>query len=151
MQRIHLLCIGSIKERFIEEGCKKYIGRLRDITLEVIELPASKEKDPRKQREEESKRLLKAMEGKEVWALDETGKNMSSIEFAESLAPFRDQGATLTFAIGGAYGLTPEILKASQNVISLGKMTLPHELCRLIFLEQLYRVQEIQKGSGYNH
>lgn len=154
MQKISLLCIGSLKTRFLAEGCTQYLGRLgHAFAIDIVELPASREKDPAKQAAEESERLLAALSKKEgdIWVLDERGKAMTSKKFAESLGRAWDAGRSLIFVLGGAYGLTEEVRKRAQQVLRLSDMTFPHELCRLVFLEQLYRATEIAKGSGYHH
>lgn len=154
MQKITLLCIGSLKTRWIVEGCTHFTERLNhDFDIDVVELSASKEKDPMKQAAEESERLLAALAKKEgdIWVLDERGKAMTSAKFAEALGRARDTGRPVIFVLGGAYGLTEEVRRHAQVMLRLSDMTFPHELCRLIFLEQLYRASEIGKGSGYHH
>src|SRR3989339_1069356 len=154
MHRITLLCVGPIKTKWIAEGCAHFLERLgHAVRMEVIEVPASKQTDPAKQREEESQRILSALEKREgdVWVLDESGKAQTSPAFASSLGALRDTGRTIIFVLGGAYGLTDPIRKRAHRVLKLSDMTFPHELCRLIFLEQLYRGTEINKGSGYHH
>lgn len=153
MQRITLLCVGSVKESWAKDGCAFYDARLRRaITFGVAEVGASKEKDPMKQREDESQRLLAAARkiGGEIWVLDETGDTMTTKEFAEIVGTARDRGTHFVFLLGGAYGLSDEAKNAGKK-LRLSAMTLPHELCRVVFLEQLYRATEILKGSGYHH
>lgn len=154
MHRITLLCIGSLKTRFLVDGCSHYMERLdHAFDIEVVELPASKEKDSVKQSADESQRLLVTLKKHEgdVWVLDERGKAMISRKFAEALGRARDDGRPVIFVLGGAYGLTDEVRTVAQHVLRLSDMTFPHELCRLVFLEQLYRASEITKGSGYHH
>lgn len=154
MQKIILLCVGRIKIRWIADGYEDYLGRLKHhCTLEIIELPASKERDPKKQMEDESKRALKAIEkfDGDIWLLDEKGERMNSQEFSFLLEQARDAGLALTFILGGAYGFTPELKRRCSKRLRLSDMTLPHELARIVFLEQLYRGFEIVKGSGYHH
>ena len=154
MHRLTLLCVGPIKTKWIAEGCAHFLGRLgHSIQLEVIEVPASKQTDSAKQREEESQRLFAAIEKRQgdLWVLDERGKPVTSQAFASSLAGARDTGRPVIFVLGGAYGLTDAVRKRAHRVLKLSDMTFPHELCRLIFLEQLYRATEINKGSGYHH
>jgi len=154
VQKITLLCVGSLKTRWIIEGCLDYLERLRHAcTIDVVEVPASKQSDPLKQGAEESERLLKTIEKREgdVWVLDERGKAMTSAAFAEALGKTRDAGCPLTFVLGGAYGLTDTVRERADRILKLSDMIFPHELCRLIFLEQLYRANEIQRGSGYHH
>lgn len=153
MQRVTLLCIGAVKEAFAKEGCAFYLERLqRAAKLDVVELPASKEKDPEKQKEDESARLIESANkiGGALFVLDEKGKGMTSEQFSQLVGMAKDQGTHLVFLLGGAYGLTDDA-KRSGRAIRLSDMTLPHELCRVVFLEQLYRATEILKGSGYHH
>ena len=121
--------------------------------LNVVELPASRQKDPGKQRDEESMRMLDALKKLEgdVWILDETGERMKSQEFSFLLSQARDAGRSLIFVLGGAYGLSADVKKRGQGRLRLSDMTFPHELCRVVFLEQLYRGCEILRGSGYHH
>lgn len=153
MQRVILLTIGSIKESWAKDACEKYLGRLRDVKIDLRELPASKEKDPAKQSAEESQRLLstaKKLDGLIV-VLDERGSDITSKGLAKRLGELRDQGRTVIILLGGAYGLTDEVRSAADHIVKLSDMTLPHELCRVFLLEQLYRAQEINKGTGYHH
>ncbi len=154
MHKITILSIGRLKSPWASDGCEDYIGRLHHyLKLELIELPASRNKDATKQRAEESEQILHAMQRMkgELWLLDEYGKNLTSPQFATFLGKARDRGTPLAFVIGGAYGVTDAVRSAVKGSIRLSDMTLPHELCRLVFLEQLYRACEIGKGSGYHH
>lgn len=153
MQHITLLCIGTVKEAWANDGCAFYGERLERATkLEIVELPASKEKDAAKQQEDESARLIAAANkiGGALFVLDETGKGMTSQQFSQLIGAARDQGSHIVFLLGGAYGLTDDVKHAGKR-LKLSDMTLPHELCRVVFLEQLYRATEILKGSGYHH
>lgn len=154
MQRITLLCVGPIKTTWIAAGCTHFLERLSHaIRIEVVEVPAGRQTDPLRQQVEESDRLLEALDKREgeVWILDERGTGMTSLRFAEALEKARDAGRPLVFVLGGAYGLTDAVRRRAHRVLKLSDMTLPHELCRLFFLEQLYRATEINKGSGYHH
>ncbi len=143
--------MGKLKTSWIAEGCGEYLGRLRGV--DVREVPASKERDPLRQKDEEGERLLAAA-GKirgEIWTLDETGKSFASRTFSEFLGKAADRGTQIAFVLGGAYGLSDAVKSAARGSIRLSDMTFPHELCRLVALEQLYRAQEIRRGSGYHH
>ena len=83
-------------------------------------------------------------------ALDERGEAWSSTELARRLAAWRDTGATIAFAIGGADGLDPAVIGRADAVLSLGAMTWPHFLARGMLLEQLYRAQQILAGHPYH-
>lgn len=154
MQKITLLAIGSLKTDYLRQACQDYIERIkRHCQFEIIEIPASKHKDTTKQQAEESQAVLDRL-GKldgAVWVLDETGKQFTSEQFATEVVKLADLGTSITFVLGGAYGHTEAVRQKADKVFALSSMTFPHELCRLIFLEQLYRAQEIKRGSGYHH
>lgn len=145
-----LLAVGSLKTGWAQEGCKQYMGRL---DIDLIEVPASKQKDPLKQQSEECEALLSRLEKieGEVWVLDETGKEYTSEAFAEALTGLKDQGIPVTFVLGGAYGLNDAVRARADRLFALSTMTFPHELCRIVILEQIYRADQILKGSGYHH
>lgn len=154
MQKITLLCVGSLKFSWAKEACRDYADRLsHSLKLEIVELPAGKAREPSIQREEESERIIAALEkrGGMIWVLDERGKEMTSEAFAKELQVAKDRGEGMTFVLGGAYGLNDAVRKKANRLLRLSAMTLPHELCRVVFLEQLYRAGEIGKGSGYHH
>lgn len=145
-----LLTVGSVKTNWVREGCKQYSDRL---DVDLIEVPAGKQKDPQKQEAEECEAILSRLEGVsgEVWALDETGKQFTSQAFSDELAGLRDRGIPVTLVLGGAYGLNDAVRARADRIIALSPMTFPHELCRIVILEQLYRANQIIKGSGYHH
>jgi len=154
MQRIIFLSPGRVKTSWIVSGIEQYVNRLSSaIDLKVIEIPASKQLDPQKHAGEESEALLEKAQKYEgdIWLLDEKGKSMTSVDFAKVVERAKDDGRTLVFILGGAYGLTNAFKRAIDHHIRVSDMTLPHELCQVIFMEQLYRAIEIQKGSGYHH
>ena len=97
--------------------------------------------------------MLKALEKVEgaIVVLDETGREMWSTEMASWISSKRDTGTPIAFVIGGAYGLDEKIRSKAHLVLSLSRMTLPHELCKLFFLEQLFRAHAIIAGTGYHH
>lgn len=154
MQKVTLLAIGSLRESWAKDAAKLYRERLSHaMDLTVLELPPSRQPHSSGQIVEESERLLVSA-GKQrgvLWVLDERGGQMTSGELAEELGKLRDRGEALTVILGGSYGLTDHVRAGAQRVLSLSAMTLPHELCRILFLEQLYRGTEILKGSGYHH
>ncbi|MBP9750487.1 MAG: 23S rRNA (pseudouridine(1915)-N(3))-methyltransferase RlmH [Candidatus Peribacteraceae bacterium] len=146
-----VLAIGSLKAGWAKEACADYERRLRG--FELKELPASREKDPDRQRRDESARL-QATAAKlrgELWALDERGEAVDSKRLSTLLTAAADRGETIVLALGGAYGLSDELRAAARRTVRLSDLTLPHELCRVLLLEQLYRAAEIAKGSGYHH
>ncbi len=155
MQKIIFLTVGKVKTAWIAEGCTEFARRLGSaIDLQRIELTPSKNLDPKKYAAEESatiqEKLTKYTDA-DIWLLDEKGKTMTSPEFSSTLSKAEDIGRTLVFVLGGSYGTTDELKKALPRQLKLSDMTFPHELCQVIFLEQVYRAIEIKKGTGYHH
>lgn len=146
-----MLCVGALKSSWLTEGCSVYLARLPHVV--VREIPASRSKDPHKQVEDESKRLFEVLRKERgvVWVLDERGKGLSSQALAKALGALRDRGVSLTLVIGGAYGLSDAVRERADRLIALSAMTLPHELCRLLLLEQLFRSETLLRGTGYHH
>ena len=147
MQRIRLLSVGQIKTSWISQGCDVHVSRLEHACdFEQIVLQA----DTPQKEEEKMLKSLEKIRGTIV-LLDERGKTMTSPAFAQWIGKKRDAGEEITFVVGGAYGIGQKVKAAHTQSIRLSDMTFPHELCQLIFLEQLYRAHEILKGSGYHH
>lgn len=147
---ITLLSVGSLKISWVKEGCQQYLDRL---SINLIEIPASKQRDSVKQSEEESASIIKRldkMNGK-IWVLDEKGENLTSPSFSEALEQLSDRGESIIFVLGGAYGLNEIVYKKADRLIRLSDMVFPHELCRIVLLEQIYRAGQITKGTGYHH
>lgn len=154
MHHITLVCVGGLKSSWLKEGCADYAARLsRQCRFEVTDLPPSKATDALRQREEESEALLRHLEKRDgaLWVLDERGKERTSVELSEDIAALRDAGTPLILLIGGAHGFDEHVRAKADRVLALGTLTLPHELTRLLLLEQLYRAHEIARGSGYHH
>lgn len=154
MHRLNLIVVGSLKFSWIKAGCAEYAERIaHDARLELVDVAASSQKDPTKQSEEECAAILKRLEKTdgEIWILDETGQEMPSEKFAAAIGALMDRGTPVTFVLGGAFGLTDGVRQRGTRVMRLSAMTFPHELCRLIVLEQLYRALQIRKGTGYHH
>lgn len=151
---LDLICVGRLKASWCREGCAMYESRLRRLVhLHIQEFPASKAATPQRQRDEESIRILRSIEKIQgvVWVLDERGDRLTSVLFAAALRSHSDHGQKITVLLGGAYGFNDAVRKAARRIIRLSDMTFPHELCRVLFLEQLYRAAEILRGSGYHH
>ena len=143
MVKLTVAWIGKTKDRAIQELTDKYLERLTHyVNVEALPL-------------KDDARLLKLSEGKSerhtLIALDSRGKQLSSEGLAEFLRSHRDRGsAHLVFAIGGADGLSDQVQNTAEFTVSLGKMTLSHELARVVLLEQLYRAFTILKGHPYH-
>lgn len=147
MQRIGVIAVSKIKTPWVREASDVFIERLKHFCdFELTEISSGTEK-------EEEKKLLDALSKRKglIVLLDEKGKLHTSQTFATFLEKERDRGTELTFVIGGAYGFSEDIKKKYTQYIALSPLTFPHELCRVIFLEQLYRAHTILQGSGYHH
>ena len=155
---IKFLCVGKIKDSSLQEAINEYLKRLRHYTtIEYREIKAEKRKKTENDvqiRQRECERLRQVLTPQEiVVALDEHGKSYSSVEFSQFLAHYQRRGEvkTLTFVIGGATGFAEEFLQEAQECVSLSALTFPHQLCRLILAEQVYRAYTILAGESYHN
>ncbi|HLD71464.1 MAG TPA: 23S rRNA (pseudouridine(1915)-N(3))-methyltransferase RlmH [Candidatus Peribacteraceae bacterium] len=154
MLKVVLLCIGKVKAGWIKDGCDDYLNRLQSVLkISVTEIPDSTAKNPDLKIAEESERIIHWADqyNGDIWVLDEKGTLKTSVEFSKVIEDAKDYGRPLLFVIGGPYGVTDAVRKLAKGNLSVSKMTLTHELCRVFLLEQIYRATEIQKGSGYHH
>ncbi|MGL5080573.1 MAG: 23S rRNA (pseudouridine(1915)-N(3))-methyltransferase RlmH [Microcoleaceae cyanobacterium] len=138
--KVKLIAIGKIRKSWIETGIEVYFKRLPE--LEIIELKDS----TLEQEAEQVLSLLKS--GDRLVALTEDGNTLSSLQFAEYLSQFDSN--SLVFVIGSAEGLSLTLKQKAAQRLSLSPMTFPHELARLIFIEQLYRAKTILQGGSYH-
>ena len=145
-----ILTIGKKNEPWIQPGVFRFLERLRaPFAAEMIILPHSSFEGGRA-RQEESERILSRLKPADfIILLDERGKNLSSPELSNLI--LKTAGKHLVFIIGGAYGVTDAMRQRANITWSLSKLVFPHQLVRLILAEQLYRAQEIAKGSHYHH
>ncbi len=140
--KIKLLVVGKLKESHYKQACDEYLKRLQKYcSLEIIEI-----KDEGKVKEAE--KILAKSADVFVVVLTEEGQQMSSIQFSSFLQKTEQD---LVFIMGGPYGLDDAVKKKANLLLSLSAMTLPHELCRLVFLEQVYRAYTISKKEPYHH
>lgn len=146
--KIRLVSVGRDKE-FTAEGAEEYAKRVRRFApLELVELAAASGPSAK---EREGERILAQRPARgELWALDERGTELRSVELSRRIARLRDSGLDLTICLGGDEGLAPEVLQAASFRLSLSKLTLPHRLARVVALEQLYRAFEILRGGPYH-
>ncbi len=153
MKKIELICFGELKFKELVELEKKYIKKLTYFTdFKKTLLKDLKIKNERQKREEEGKLMLSIIKkGDFIIALDEKGRGMSSVDFSNWLSNKTSyfQGK-LVFLIGGHSGLSQSLDKHINYKISFSKMTFPHDLFRIIFLEQLYRAFTIEKKITYH-
>ena len=157
--RINIVCVGKIKEKYLKLGIDEFKKRLsKYCKLEIIELEDEKapenlsDKEMLMIKEKEGKKILsKIKDNSYVIALAIDGKNLSSEELAETINKLGVRGiSNITFVIGGSLGLSDEVLSRADYKLSFSKMTFPHQLMRLILLEQVYRAYRINNGEPYH-
>lgn len=155
MRMIRLVCVGKLKAAWWRSAAAEYQQRIaRFAPLEEHLVPDGAAALPAAKRmQAEGEKLLAALEPKDyVILLDERGKAHTSTAFADKLAAWMDDpGFRPCLVIGGAFGCSKEVKSAARETLSLGPMTLPHELARVVLLEQLYRALTIQRGMPYHH
>lgn len=157
--KITILCVGKIKESYLREAIAEYSKRLsRYAELQITEVADEKTPDGASAAEEakikqiEGERLLKAMKPEAYnVALAIDGKNLSSEELSGKIDELCVGGVShIRFVIGGSLGLSKDVLAACDYKLSFSKMTFPHQLMRVILLEQIYRAFRISTGEPYH-
>ena len=157
--KIKIVTVGKLKEKYLKDGIAEYTKRIsRFAKLEMIEV--TDEKTPDKASELENQKILetegarilsKVRERDFVVVLAIEGKTFSSEDFSKQLEQASIKGySTLTFIIGGSLGLAPIVKNRANLSVSFGRLTLPHQLMRLVLVEQIYRAFTIQQGSPYH-
>ncbi len=152
MIKVNIVTVGSIKESFFTEAIKEYSKRLsRFCNLNVIEVKeASNESSIAKKIDKESDKLIEALSGTIV-LLDRQGKLVSSEELANTIDNLSLMGdSEISFVVGGSNGVNDKLRNLAKHVISFGKITYPHQLFRVVLLEQIYRAFTIIGGLPYH-
>lgn len=155
---INILAVGKVKEKYILMGIEEFAKRLTPhCNIKIIEVPDEpapeklSESEEQRVKQKEGEKLLKYVSNSDYTiALDLKGKTLSSEEFAEKISDITMQASTINFIIGGSLGLSSEVLNACQYKLSFSKMTFPHQLMRLILIEQIYRGFRIINGYPYH-
>lgn len=157
--KIKLVTVGKLKEKYLKDGIAEYVKRLGRFTkFEMIELPDEKTPDKASHLEnqqildKEGNHILSKINDKEfVIVLAIEGQQFPSEEFSKRLSDVTVRGfSDITFVIGGSLGLSTAVKKRANLMMSFGKLTLPHQLMRLVLVEQIYRSFMIQQGSPYH-
>ena len=155
--RVHLIVVGKTDQPFVRQGFDEFCSRLGHyfpFSLEIIpDIKNTKHLPVEQQKEREGEMILRLFQaGDFIVLLDERGKEFTSVEFAEYIEKKTHTGSKrLVFVIGGAYGFSSAVYEAVHEKIALSKMTFPHQLIRLIFIEQLYRAMTILNNEPYHH
>lgn len=144
MQKINIVCVGKIKEEYLRSAAAEYLKRLsRFAKVEIRELPEGKNL------KEEAGPILRAAGGYKI-ALCVEGVGLSSEEFAQKVKTLCDAGEEFSLIIGSSNGLDGSVKEKSDFKLSFSRMTFPHQLMRVILLEQVYRAFMINCGSEYH-
>jgi len=152
--KILLLYIGKTSESYLVEGISIYVKRLSNyISVNEAFVPTSSQKDKKKaQEEEESLISRQLLTGDFVVALDERGKQLSSTELAGQAEQWMSRSIKrVVFVVGGAYGFSKGFIEKVDFLLSLSKLTLTHQMVRLVLAEQLYRAMTIIRNEKYHH
>ena len=156
--KIKIYCIGKIKEQYLKDGINEYLKRISAYSnVEIIEVLDSKVKDNpnsfdiEKAKNEEGERVLKLLKNDYLIGLDLNRKEFTSEEFAELISKkMVEGGSSISFVIGGSYGLSDALKNRCNSFITLSKLTFLHQMTRLILLEQIYRAFKILNNETYH-
>lgn len=155
---IRIICVGKLKEKFWQEACNEYIKRIGRFTkLEIVELKEVKlpnnpsEADEKSVIAKESANILEKIDDRDyVIAMDVSGKQQDSVKFSKTIQSICLEYQNLDFVIGGSLGLSDEVRKRANQRMSFSEMTFPHQLFRVILLEQIYRAFKIANNETYH-
>ncbi len=157
--RITIVCAGKIKEKYLSDGIDEFLKRLKPFAqLEIREIHEEKMKDSPSPAEKEQilkhegERLLSRIpENSWLYVLDVHGKELSSEELANEINELGLMGkSSITFLIGGPFGLSEDVRKAADKCISFSQLTFTHQMVRLLLVEQIYRAFKINRGEKYH-
>lgn len=149
---IKILCVGKIKEKFFKEAILEYLKRISKYSkIEIIEVSDVDLNNKELNLEKERDNLLKYINDKDyIVTLEIEGKQLTSEEFSKTIDKTLINYPNITFVIGGSYGIHDDIKNKSNLKLSFSKMTFPHQLFRIILLEQIYRAFKIIKNESYH-
>ena len=149
---IKIICVGKIKEKYLKDAIDEYTKRLSKYTkLSIIEVNDYSSTDINNILKKEQDDILKYIDDKDyVIALDIDGVNIGSVDFAKKISGIFISYSNIAFIIGGSYGLTDKIKELSNYRMSFSKLTFPHQLFRVMLLEQIYRSYKINNNEEYH-
>ena len=149
---IKIICLGKVKEQYFLDAINEYKKRISKFhPIEIIELEDVGITDKKVALKKEEEKLLKVINTKEyIVTLEIEGKELDSVTFAEKINDIFISNSNITFIIGGSYGLSDNIKGLSNFKLSFSKMTFPHQLFRVILLEQIYRAFKIINNEEYH-
>jgi 23S rRNA (pseudouridine1915-N3)-methyltransferase len=155
--KISILAVGRLKSGAEQTQFNRYFDlfnaaarNLKIAPITVVEIGEGRAENVAERKDAEAQELLSKLGGSRLVALDEQGQMLTSYEFTAMFSRLRDEALDVAFAIGGPDGHGEELLKAAHFKLSLGRMTLPHGLVRIVLAEQLYRALTIMQGHPYH-
>ena len=149
---IKIICIGKLKEKYFQDACYEYQKRLEKYTkLEIIELADEKSDDEKICLLKEKERIEKVLNPKDyLITLEIDAPQVDSLNLSEKIDRLQMQNSTVTFLIGGSHGIHQDLKNLAYEHLSFSKLTFPHQLFRLLLLEQLYRSYKIIHNEKYH-
>ena len=149
---IKIITVGNLKEKYLKDAVEEYLKRIKKYTnIEIIEIKDEGLVEESKAIELEGEKIKKHLTGKEyIITLEIEGKQMTSLEFANRLERIQIENSNIVFIVGGSYGISNEIINKSNMHLSFSKMTFPHQLFRVILLEQIYRCFKVNHNERYH-
>lgn len=158
MISVTVICVGRLKEQYLRDGCAEYLKRISSFSkIKVIEISEERIGDNPSDAQiknvlfKEGRRIIDAIpKGSCVIPLCIEGKEFSSPEFSAELEKISLNYSSVTFIIGGSFGLSCEVKALAEAKLSFGRLTLPHQLARMVLLEQIYRAFSISNNLKYH-
>ena len=149
---IKIICVGKLKEKFYKDGVEEYLKRISKYTkIELIEVQDINNNNKDIILEQEKELILSKIKAKEyIITMEIEGNQLSSIELSKKIDNILLTNSNITFIIGGSYGLHEEVKKLSNFKLSFSKLTFPHQLFRIMLLEQIYRSYKILNNETYH-
>lgn len=149
---IKLITVGQIKEKYLKDAIEEYKKRISKYTnIEIIEVKDEGLVEAEKAKKKEAEKIIKYISDKDyLITLEIEGNQMTSIDFAKKLDNILIENSNIVFIIGGSYGLSDDIKNKAKLHLSFSKMTFPHQLFRVLLLEQIYRAYKINNNESYH-
>ena len=149
---IKIITVGTIKEKYLKEAIEEYSKRISKYTkIEIIELKDEGLVEKEKALKLEEEKIIKHINEKDyIISLEIEGEELTSVEFSKKINNILIENSNITFIIGGSYGLSEKIKQMAKFHLSFSKMTFPHQLFRVILLEQIYRSYKIINNESYH-
>lgn len=147
-----IICVGKLKEKYWVDACNEYLKRLKKYTnIELIELPDEKIDDEKIALQKEKEKIEKYLNLKDyIITMEIDGEQLDSISLSKKIENIQVQNSNITFIIGASHGIHSDIKSKSNYKLSFSKLTFPHQLFRILLLEQLYRSYKILNNEKYH-